>query len=71
MSDAKTSAHAEVVLTIRVQVNDSWGKTCSIEQVHQQAAESAVGRIIDLASKGRLAGSIIDTKVKAIIVQQT
>lgn len=38
-------ASARVTLTIEVACSSRWGTTCSIDQVHKQAGEEAVGFI--------------------------
>lgn len=40
---AKLTTHAVVTLEVKVRVG-SWGPDCTVQQVYQQAAESAEGR---------------------------
>ena len=39
----KYSATARVTLTLEVSVGSSWGEDCTVKQVHDQAAEEALG----------------------------
>jgi hypothetical protein len=45
MTEKKFIAHARVVVTLEVSDVGTWGTTCTVEQTHRQAAESAIGRI--------------------------
>jgi len=38
-------AHATVQLTVEVSGLGSWGAGCTVEQVHRQAAEEAIGKL--------------------------
>jgi len=40
-----------VTLTVEVAVGSSWGKDCTIEQVYDQAAREAIGRLNSMATK--------------------
>lgn len=43
MSDTKLRASAQVTVTLRIDVSDTWGADCTVEQIHKQAARSALG----------------------------
>jgi hypothetical protein len=43
MSDKKVRASAQVTVTLRISVCDTWGADCTVKQIHSQAAASAVG----------------------------
>lgn len=45
INSGKIIAHARVKIEVEIAVSDSWGADCPISQVHQQAAESAMGVI--------------------------
>lgn len=45
MAERKIGAGARVIVTLEVLGCGSWGSTCTVEQVHKQAAEAAVGRV--------------------------
>jgi hypothetical protein len=36
---------AFVTVKVRVDVGDTWGPECALDQVHKQAKESAIGKI--------------------------
>lgn len=45
------STAAEVTLTIKVPVRDSWGDDCTIGQLRSQASDCAVRRIASLINQ--------------------
>lgn len=63
-------ASAIATVTIRVDGLGSWGPDCSVQQVHRQAAEAALGylRIID---KDRRLAVVGEPEIKTIIVERT
>lgn len=38
----KVKAHARVQITLDIPVTDVWGDDCKVDQIHKQAAESAI-----------------------------
>ena len=42
---AKVKVKARVKVTIEIDVSDSWGGDCALEQVHSQAKKSALDRL--------------------------
>lgn len=71
MEDVKTVS-ARVTVTLEIQCPDNWGETYTVEQVHNQAKNGALGLLTRMI--GREAGysnriKIIGTpKIEAIIV---
>lgn len=47
----KSIIRATVKLTVEVRVADTW-ETCSLKQIYQQAAESAIGRVTKASVPG-------------------
>lgn len=74
MSQSETSAYARVKLEVEISVNSSWGGDCSIDQVHRQAAEEAIGfienkvcREADIRLRMKIVGQPI---ISAVIVER-
>jgi len=42
---SKETARARVQVTLEIDVPDSWGHDCKVEQIYDQAAESALGML--------------------------
>lgn len=76
-NEPRHQATARVTLEVEIKVNATWGPDCSIQQVHQQAAEEAIGRIRNATSSPMCARNLADTikvvgepKVTAILVNR-
>lgn len=67
---------ARVTMTIEFAVTDSWGGDCKLDQVHQQAVESAVGELRRGVAVGRPDGKHVparlvgEPKVTAVLVER-
>lgn len=71
MSDkVKVRASATVIMTVEIAADGAWGTDCLLEQVHSQAAKSAIGKI--RRAVGQLGWRLIgDPKVKSVITEET
>lgn len=58
---------ARVTLTLDIAVRSTWGADCSMEQVHRQATEEAVGYIKRLTDKDRNCVLVKDPEVVAVM----
>lgn len=47
MSD-KLSTMARVTLTVELALTSGWGPDCTMEQIHRQASDEAIGRLRNL-----------------------
>lgn len=70
-----TGVTATVQLTLEINVGDSWGGDCAMDQVYKQARDSAVGMINEAlgASKERLQNriKIVGTpSISAVVVER-
>lgn len=71
----KVGATARATVTVEIYGLGSWGAECSLDQVHRQAAESAIGRlqqILDGARNGdgRSIRIVGEPNVTAVLVEQ-
>lgn len=67
----RVSARARVTVTLEIEVTDSWGTDCTVQQVHQQATESALGVIRRVKDRGYVDYRIIgEPTVLTVIVEQ-
>lgn len=62
-----SNSRARVEVTLELQITDNWNGQATVEQVHAQAKESALGKLRDLTSGGR-ARVIGEPKVTMILV---
>ena len=51
MNDLRTTARVKI--TVEITQTGSWSRTCSVEQVHSQAAEAAIGYLQKLSEQER------------------
>jgi len=62
---------ARVILTLEIDVADTWGEDCSIKQIHDQATQTAVGMIRQIQDKNppwmRMVRVIGTPKIDAVI----
>lgn len=54
--EKRISASARVQVTLEVLDCGSWGPTCTVEQVHKQAKETAVNQVEKLVREGKVNG---------------
>lgn len=66
-NDVKTTT-VTVQVVLEISGLSSWGPDCSIAQVHRQATEEAIGRVMRLVGEDHLARIIGALKVSTIIL---
>ena len=70
----RVRAVAEVEVTLRIESGSSWGDDCSLNQVHKQAVEGALGKLRKATQASRdfkLSGPIKVIRVQSIIEDET
>jgi hypothetical protein len=63
------SADAVATITVEVRNLGSWGTDCSLEQVHRQAAEAAIGYLRNFDRDSRIT-VIGQPEIKTVIVER-
>lgn len=54
MTDKEISATAKVIITVEIDnTGGSWGKDCTVEQIHKQARQGAMNRLGQLIQRER------------------
>lgn len=62
-------ASAVATITVEVRGLGSWGTDCSVEQIHRQASEQAIGALRNMDKDRRLT-IIGQPEIKTIIVER-
>lgn len=58
MSDINLHTTARVTVHLEIKVSSTWGPDCSLEQVHKQAADEAIGLIRNAKDNAAMASKL-------------